>query len=192
VDKKDAIADAASHLLCTTGISGLTVARVARAARVSTALVHYHFATKQKLLAAAARQVAARRTALRLRALRAGRGLASLDAVWDCLVAGAAGDAERGWHDLVLLGREDGDVRGSLLEERERERLAVAAALPRLLDELGSRPSIPADDLAGLVITWLDGVAVALAGGARRDEVRAAYDAFCLALVALDRAGPGR
>ncbi len=167
------------------GLSSFTVSRVARAARSSSALVHYHFATKQRLLLAAAERLAARRTALRLARLEGGRGLAALDALWDGLVAGAARDAERAWHDLLLLAREDRSVAATLGRERERQGRALAAVLPRLLADLDSRPRIPADDLASLFATFLDGLASAFAAGADARELRGAYDAFCLALVAL-------
>lgn len=185
MDKKDAIVEAAATMLSAQGLSSFTVARVARAARGSSALVHYHFATKQRLLLAAAERLAARHTASRVAGLKTGRGLAALDALWDTL---AAGGVERAWHDLLLLAREDPAVAALLVRERERERRAVAAALPRMLTDLESQPPIAADDLAGVTITFLDGVASALAAGTARGEVRAAYDAFWLALVALGQA----
>jgi len=190
VATRDTIVAAACETLAAHGLSALTVARVANAARVSSALVHYHFATKQRLLAAAAEQLAARRTAGRTGPLGSGSGLSSLDTLWLNLSAGAERGAERAWHDLVLLARHDADIRASLARERGRERAATAAALPRLLAGLGSRPSIPADELAAVVIGFLDGTVLALAAGASRDEVRAAYDAFWLALVTLGQAAP--
>lgn len=192
MDKRDAIVEAAARQLISAGLSSFTVARVARAARASSALVHYHFATKRRLLLAAAQQLAARRTTLRLARLEGAHGLVALDALWDALVAGAARDAERAWHDLVLLAREDADVAKILLSERARECGALAATLPRLLVELDSRPRIPPEDLAGLFVTFLDGVAGALAVGADSRELRGAYDAFCLALVALGQGAPAR
>lgn len=188
MDKRDAIVEAATGQLISTGLSSLTVARVARAARASSALVHYHFATKQRLLLAAAERLASRRTTLRLQRLEGARGLAALDALWDALVAGAARDAERAWHDLLLLARDDAAVAALLRRERERESRALAARLPRLLAELDSRPRIPPETLSSLVVTFLDGMACAIAMGADPGELRGAYDAFCLALVALGQA----
>ncbi len=185
MDKQDAIVDAAVKQLMSSGLSAFTVSSVARAARSSSALVHYHFATKQRLLAAAAERLAARRTAQRLARLEGARGLAALDALWDGLVGGAGRDAERAWHDLLLLAREDRDVAATLRRERERESRALAAVLPRLLADLDSRPRIPPDDLAALFATFLDGLASALAAAADARDLRGAYDAFCLALVAL-------
>jgi AcrR family transcriptional regulator len=173
------------------GLSSFTVARVARAARSSSALVHYHFATKQRLLLAAAERLAARRTALRLSRLEGLRGLAALDAFWDGAVAGAARDVERAWHDLLLLARRDRDVAALLLRERDREGAELAVAIPRLLGELGARARIPAENLAFLFVTFADGLACALALGADERDLRGAFDAFCLSLVALGQA-PGR
>jgi AcrR family transcriptional regulator len=192
VATRETIVAAACDALATHGISALTVARVARAAHVSGALVHYHFATKRRLLAAAAGQLAARRTAGRAGPLSSGKGMASLDALWLSIHGGAARGPERAWHDLVLLSRDDADIRAVLGRERARERAATAAALPRLLAALGARPTIPADDLAAVVIGFLDGTALALAAGTSRAEVRAAYDAFWLALVTLGQAAPAR
>jgi len=192
VDKREAIAEAAARQLVSAGLSAFTVARVARAARSSSALVHYHFATKRRLLVAAAERLASRRTALRLASLEGARGLAALDALWEGLLAGAARDAERAWHDLLLLAREDAEVAGVLLRERERESRALASLVPRLFAELDSRPPITAAVLAALLVTFLDGIACALAEGANTREIRGAYDAFCLALVALGQAGTAR
>jgi len=191
VDKKDAIVEAAVKQLVSAGISSFTVGHVARAARTSSALVHYHFATKQRLLLAAAERLASRRTALRRQRLEGAHGLAALDALWDTLVTGASRDAERAWHDLLLLARDDAGVAAILRRERERESGALAAALPRLLMELDSQPRLPAEALAGLLVTFLDGVACALAMGADGGDLRGAYDAFCLALVALGQTPSG-
>jgi AcrR family transcriptional regulator len=185
VDKRDVIVESATKLLASAGLSGFTVARVARLARTSSALIHYHFATKQRLLLAAAERLASRRTAVTLARLEGGRGLAALDALWDAHVAGAAADAGRAWLDLLLLAREDAEVTGILRREREREARALAATLPRLLAELDVHLRIPAEVVAGLFVAFLDGLACALAAGEDARELRGVYDAFCLALVAL-------
>jgi AcrR family transcriptional regulator len=192
VNTRDTIIEAAGKILSTTGITELTVSRVARAAKVSSALVHYHFTTKRRLLVAAARQLAAQRTDGRIRPLQKGNALDCLDALWLGVARGAGGGAERAWLDLEQLAREDPEVQSVLSGERDRERTAAAAALPRLLESLGSRPRLPADDIAAVLVLLLDGIALSLAGGARDAEVRSAYDAFWLALVALGQAAPAR
>ncbi len=191
MDTRDRIIEAACDAITSVGVGGLTVALVARRAKVSTALVHYHFDTKRRLLLAATRALAGRRTDARVRALATGSGLEGLDALWTSLVAGPGATAERAWSDLVLVSRDDAAVRTTLAQERERERASSAEALARLLASLGSRPRLPAEDLAAAAQTFLDGVSVALAAGASPAEVRAPYDAFWLALVALGQTAAG-
>jgi len=188
VSTRDAIVDAACSCLKTSGARDITVAMVARAAKVSSALVHYHFATKRQLLAAAAVQLARRRAERRGAALQSARGLAGLDALWSALAEGG----ERVAPDLILLGREDRETRTLLQVERRRELTLVAGAVGRMLTSLGAAPPLTAEDLGATVCTFLDGAAAALAGGTAAADVRASYDAFWLALVALGQTGPSR
>ena len=192
MDTRDRIVQAACETLTREGLARVTVALVARRAGVSSALVHYHFATKQRLLLAATRALAQRRTESRVAALEAGSGLPGLDAVWMAIETGSGASAERAWADLVLLARRDPAVRATLAAERERERSRTAGPLARLLDSLGSRPRLPAEDLAASFGMFLDGAACSLAAGAPPSDVRASYDAFCLALVALGQTVPAR
>ena len=188
-NKRDAIVEAASAALASAGVGRLTVGLVAEATHVSTALVHYHFDTKQQLLAAAAQALAQRRSDARVAALGTGQGLARLDALWAVLADDRA-TAERAAPDLVLLAREDRDVRTMLRRERQREQARVATALPGLFGSLGTQPRVLAEDLAATVCTFLDGVTVSLLAGVPSRDVRASYDAFWLALVALGQASP--
>jgi AcrR family transcriptional regulator len=50
---RERILEAAIHRIADDGIDGVRIARIAMDARVSTALVHYHFATREALLAEA-------------------------------------------------------------------------------------------------------------------------------------------
>jgi TetR/AcrR family transcriptional repressor of bet genes len=189
MDKRDSIIEAACSAIVDIGIARLTVAAVAERADVSSALVHYHFRTKQQLLVAACERLAVRRSDARTAALAAGGGMIALDELWAAMRTGAESEAERAWIDLALLAREDPSVRRTLAAQRLAEQRALADRLPALLRELGGRAAVAADELAGLVSLFLDGVAQALGAGAAVDDVRAAYDAFWLALVS---AGPRR
>ncbi len=182
MDKRDSIVDAACAAVVDVGIAELTVAEVARRAGTSSGLVHYHFTTKQQLLAAACERLAARRAAARAAAL-AGDGLGALDALWTALRSGAGSAAERAWTDLALLARRDPEVRRILALRRRSEQAALAARLPALLASLGAAPPVPPEEAAALVLQLLDGVALALGSGTPQEEVRAAYDAFWLVLV---------
>jgi AcrR family transcriptional regulator len=183
VDNRDGIIEAACSALVEIGIGRLTVAAVAERAGVSSALVHYHFRTKQQLLVAACERLAARRSTARTAALATAGGLAALDTLWAGLRTGAESEAERAWNDLVLLARGDPAVRRTLTIQRQAEQRALADRLPTLLSALGSRAAVPVDELASVVSLFLDGVALTLGAGADDDDVRAAYDAFWLALV---------
>lgn len=180
---KDRIAEAACVTILAKGVASLTVADVGRRADVSTALVHYHFASKHRLLGAACERLAARRSEARARALRTTRGLDSLDALWSAVTAGPGFEVERAWHDVNLLARHDTSVRRTLVARRREELEAFTAALPRLLAELGGTIPLPADEAATAVLLFLDGVVLAIDQGVPLAEVRAAYDAFWLVLV---------
>ena len=188
MNSRDRIAEAACALVQDAGIADLTVADVGRRAGVSSALVHYHFNTKQELLAAAAERLAARRTAARTAALSATSGLAALDALWAALSAGPGSEAERAWNDLALLARRDTTVRRTLAAQRRVERTTIAQSLPSLFRELGTAPTASWDETAATILLFLDGVAGALGEGGVADDIRAAYDAFWLVLVAAGQA----
>lgn len=167
----------------------MTVGRVAALSGVSSALVHYHFATKEKLLHAAARRVAHTHTAARAAAFEVRGGLATLDAVWRAVETGVASGAERAWQDLVLRARADAVVAAEVAAQRAEESRGLAGRLPSLLVELGSAPPGPVDELAAAVITFLDGAALALASGERPDAIKSAFDALWLALIAAGQTG---
>jgi AcrR family transcriptional regulator len=188
VDKRDSIIEAACAVIADLGVADLTVADVAARAGVSAALVYYHFSTKQQLLAAACARLATLRSEGRSRALASADGLAALDALWSALEGGAGSEAERAWNDLTLLARRDAAVRRTLDAERESELRSLAARLPRLIAGLGAELPIPGDEAAAVVLHFLDGVALALAGGTAAEDVRAAYDAFWLVLVTAGQA----
>lgn len=178
----DKIAEAAVDRLCADGAANLTVAAVAASAGTSPALVHYHFDSKIGLLRAAAEKLAAARVGRRTRPLQ-GSGLDAIDAVRLALEAEADGGAERAWHDLLHLGKDDAAIRTTLDRWRAQEIAAIAARLPGLLGSLGSAPLVAPEQLAHVVAAALDGFALMLATGASRGAVRSAYDAFWLVVI---------
>ena len=188
MEKRDTIVEAACALLTSVGLDRITVARVAKEARVSSALVHYHFATKQRLLAAAAGALASQRAERRVAALASARGMSSLDDLWGRL--DPLDSVERAAPDLALLARQDRGVDSAVRRARQEEQARIAAVLPAVLESLGARVPIPPEELAATVRMFLDGAAAALVAGDPPEDVRASYDAFWLALVALGQAAP--
>ena len=87
---KDRIIDAAVRVIALKGIASLTVAGIAERCGVSSALLHYHFATKDKLLREAASRLVAARAERRERSMR-GRDLAALDELWQQTEEAVAG-----------------------------------------------------------------------------------------------------
>jgi AcrR family transcriptional regulator len=182
-DTRDSIIRAAERCLSSNGVGALTIGAVARRAGVSSALVHYHFATKQRLLTAAAERLIERRAAGRLEALAGGTALAALDRLWQAAERFADDGSERAMLELVALARENADVGRLVARRRDRVRAALRARLPSLMAGLGAMP-IAADEAAEVVATFLDGIGLALAAGNDAAVVRSAFEAFWLALIA--------
>ncbi len=185
----DRIVDEACRVIGEAGLGALTVGVVAERAGVSTALVHYHFDTKARLVVASAERIAEVRTLRRGSALDAAGGLAALDELWRALVAGIDDGVERAWLELVLHARADAEVAAVLVTPRIAARDAMARRLPLLLRELGAALPASAEEMAASLEAQLDGLALALLGGQDAAVVRSAYDAFWLTLLA---AGPSR
>ena len=174
------------------GLVSLTVGRVAAAARTSTALVHYHFDTKRALLLAAAEKLAAARERDLAAAMTHGTGLATLDRLWEVVHARAQSGAERGRFELALAARGNEELSAPLERHRREEIAALGRRLPVLLRELGSGLTGPAEDVAETVAAQLDGATLALATGRAAPDVRAAYDAFWLTVIAAGQGAPRR
>jgi AcrR family transcriptional regulator len=165
------------------GLGALTVGAVARRAGVSTALVYYHFDTKDRLLAAAAARLAPERAQQRLDALARRGSLDSLDFLWDVMEQGIANGSERAWSELLLHAADDRGIAALLSEQRAAELVAIAARAPALLSELGARLTVGAEEFALLLASTLDGLSGALLSGVGAAQVRAAYDAFWLTTI---------
>ncbi len=166
------------------GLCALTVGAVARRARVSTALVYYHFDTKDRLLAAAAARLAPQRSQERIDALAQRGGLETLDALWDALERGVASGRERAYLELLLHAADDQEIAALLAEQRAAELIAIAARAPALLEGLGANLTVGAEEFAVLLAATLDGLCAALQSGSSAAPVRAAYDAFWLTTIA--------
>ena len=184
METRDAIVEAACDVIHENGVGALTVATVAARSTVSSALVHYHFGTKDRLLLAAAERIASSRLESRSAALGGPAGLRMLDVLWSALASGTGWRLERSWHDLALLARAEPPVRKVLDASRRSDLQALTEALPRLLASLGAAPAVPVDELASVVQAFLDGLVLQLDAGAPSAEVRTAFDAFWLAIVA--------
>jgi AcrR family transcriptional regulator len=171
-EKAQRIVDAMRSSVARRGASGSTFDHVAREAGVSRGLLHYYFATKERLLA----EVVRRDAALRLPLLRDGLERAgSADAIVDLLVA-----------SLEATVREDPEFVTVSLElfalARRHEEVAteVAALLERMRTEVGDvlaakerdgvvRLGAPPQVLADLLFAVGDGAALRMLAEPERD-----------------------
>lgn len=180
----DRIIDATCTALAELGLHSVTIGSVAERAKVSTALVHYHFDTKARLLVAAARRMATERAELRSRAVDSAKGLAALDGLWSSVEEGAKAGRVRGQLELALYSRADADVAAALAEYRAHELAGLVKRLPGLLRELGATAPVDVEELASAIHCQLDGLTLLLLAGQDAATVRGAYDAFWLTLIA--------
>lgn len=188
----DRIIGAASDTAVADGLATLTIGKVALRAGVSTALVHYHFDTKQALLVAAAGRIAAGRSERREAAFTGRKALAALDALWTALEADVTSGAERAWLELEAMARNDEQVRAALVAQRAAELGRLPPRLARLLEELGAQAVAGAEEMALVLTALLDGFAAALTAGESASTVRTAYDAFWLAMISAGQSPGGR
>jgi AcrR family transcriptional regulator len=180
----DSIVDAACAEIREAGLIGATVSGVASRCGVSSALIHYHFDTKERLLVGAVARLLEARAVAVAGALRAGRGLAALDALWEVLAARIANGDERACVEGVSAAGHGPAFAEVVGRGRSRLAAAVAARITGLLEELGCRSDVPADELAETVVAVLDGLALGGLAGRPPEALRSAYDAFWLTLVA--------
>ena len=156
--------------------------QVADSARVSKALIHYHYHDKESLLEQVATWATARIMEREHAALDGATASTAVDALWQWL------DAElEGGHVRLLL--ELGQYRAPRVQAAVRQSLVVrrataAGTIRRLFGLLELRPRVPEELLAAVVIAFVDG----LASHPRTDDesdVRVTFDVFWLSLLSL-------
>jgi AcrR family transcriptional regulator len=182
--------DAAAHRIASGGAAALALSDIARDAGVSKALIHYHFADKETLLARLIAQlaedlVARERAALAPYAHQ--HNPLAVDALWAWL----DGELERG--DVRVLLELDSyrgrTVRAAARAAAALRRVSAQETVQRLFDILELRPRIEPSLLAIVLVAFVDGLAIgsALATGdeAAMPAPRVAFDVFWLAMLSL-------
>ena len=133
---RSSILAAAVQTLQRGGVEGFTLEAVARRAGVVKGLVLYHYASRGRLLRAAASHIAATRTAAIERALATGAGAGRLDACWAELRRQAEDGTARAWISLCAAGLIDRSARNAEFEDAARDAvidgtaIALAAGVP--------------------------------------------------------------
>lgn len=133
---RSGILTAAVQTLQRSGVEGFTLEAVARRAGVVKGLILYHYASRGRLLRAAAAQIADARTTAIARALASGTGTAGLDACWAELRRQAEDGTARAWLSLCSAGFIDRSASDGGFEGAARDALingcatALASGVP--------------------------------------------------------------
>lgn len=123
------ILTAAVQTLQRGGIEGFTLEAVAGRAGVVKGLILYHYASRGRLLKAAASQIATARTAAIERALVSAPGADGLDACWEELRRQAEDGTARAWLSLCSGGFIDRSARNVSFEDAARDAVIDGSAI---------------------------------------------------------------
>ncbi|HYX82327.1 MAG TPA: TetR/AcrR family transcriptional regulator [Gemmatimonadales bacterium] len=126
---RSSILAAAVQTLRRSGVEGFTLDAVARRAGVVKGLVLYHYASRGKLLRAAAGEVVAARTSALERALHRGAGTDAMDACWEELRRQAEDGTTRAWLSLCAAGLIDRSANNGQFEDAAREAIIDGTAV---------------------------------------------------------------
>jgi len=160
---RERILQAACELIAERGIGGARIAQIAKAAGVSTALVHYHFKTREILLAETLDYAFDLTSAVRLRpaAEHGGAGSAAkrlADVVEQSLPTTDPGRREwQLWAELWLGAARDPSLRPIAAQMYSRYRTWIAAAIA---EGVAAREFAPVDPMktADLAMAVIDGL----------------------------------
>ena len=126
---RSTILAAAVQTLQRGGVEGFTLDAVARRAGVVKGLVLYHYASRGRLLRAAATQIDAARNGALQRALASAPGAAGLEACWAELRRQLEDGTTRAWLSLCAAGLVDRSVKTTDFEDAARDAIVDGAAI---------------------------------------------------------------
>ena len=179
------IVEATIDQLVAEGIGTFNLQDVARRAGVSKGLIHYHFASREALLARAVDVIEMGMTARLADALQDAAPAAAIDRLWHSL------EHELALGHLRVLGELAHDpvphVRSAVERARRRRRDGLAAQIERLFALLALTPRVPTALIAAVVLAFEQGLASRGESAAEDadDERRATFDVMWLALLSL-------
>lgn len=163
--RRKQILQAALEVACREGIGGLTVRAVAAEARVSHALVLFHFGRKDRLIHELLDWVIASMAVLRI-----SEDVASFPHARDRLHALMQQEMARLSHqpqhtrlflEYWALGARHAEIRARISAELERYRTAFRAIMEELVQaEPAAFAGATADGLAAVAVSWIHGCAV--------------------------------
>jgi AcrR family transcriptional regulator len=175
------ILEAAARCLVRDGIAGATMARIAVEAGVSKALLHYHFADRERLLAEVVSQLGRRVIGRERAAMGAASGSGTVDALWEWLDGELSMGELRALLELAM--QHEPGVRAASDTVARTRRHAATQTVEQLFAGLGLIPRMPAALLGEASVAFMDGLAIAATPPAR--DPRVSFDLFWLALLSL-------
>ena len=186
---REAILQAAVSLLRERGAGSVTVEAVATKAASAKGLVHYHFKTKQGLLAAAAERLAVTRDARWKEALEGPSLEQAIDRTWSLLTEESVDGTTRARVSLVGLD--------SMLPDQVARKLMVqlsrtlSTTLGQLLaTEMDLAPTARTEELGWLLGVVIDGIGLQLLAGASLAELEGPYAAAWLGILSVAETRP--
>lgn len=164
------------------GLVRLSLQDIANEAGVSKGLIHYHFRDRDALLARLIEWLTERVLAREAAVFDGRAPHEAIDALWCWLEAELVRGELR-----VLLEVQHDPAEGATLAALRASRLRHAQAMTtagRLFEMLGLRPRVPPELMAGVVVAFVDGLALETPLQPER-EARVSFDVFWLALLSL-------
>lgn len=176
------ILQAAIERVKAAGLVRLSLQDIADEAGVSKGLIHYHFRDRDALLARLIEWLAERVLAREAAVFENRAPQEAIDAMWCWL------DAELARGELrVLLELQHDPADGAALAARRASRLRHGQAghtAEKLFAMLGLTPRVPPELMAGVIVSFIDGLATESPLQPDR-EARVSFDVFWLALLSL-------
>jgi len=180
---------AATRQIASGGAAALSMSDIAREARVSKALIHYHFRDKDTLLARLIEHLVQEMVIRERAALARYEGQhnpLSIDALWDWLEQ----ELQRG--DVRALLELDScrgpSVQGAARQAAQLRRATGKDTVERLFGILDLKPRIEPALLASVFVAFIDGLAIDWSIESREEgsaKARVAFDVFWLAMLSL-------
>jgi len=184
-EAKSRILESAGRVLLTHPPERVTLELVAKTARCAKGLIHYHYKTKDALLASAAADIWAKRTDAWTTALGRPKPAEAIDAAWDLITDEAASGAHRA---AVQLATRRDDLIGQTARKAAGEfRDSMARATEALVRRMGRTLTVPPDEAGELLVSTVNGLGMELDMDVGSERVSAAWAAFWIGLLALTR-----
>jgi AcrR family transcriptional regulator len=182
---REAILGAAVDRLLAEPASRVTLDSVASAAGCAKGLVHYHFKTKDNLVAAALTRIWEERRGRWEAAMSNSEPAAAIAACWQLVITEGGGGictaAVTGWRDI-----SESVVR-TVNNARLRFVAQLGESVSALLSRMGLGCTVPAAEIASLMAAVIDGLGLQLASGAPAEALEPAWHAFWAGILSLTR-----